>query len=294
MMMLRYVSIGCVLLFLGGCSSTDSTFHETWKSTRSLYHTYLNPPAGIDYEDTGNLNDSECNLSQAMHPVDAALTRLERYMRNQDRPPGPEKVQDLLDRFPWVNGVVALSKDCEVMARAPDVSLKEIDFTGMCADEPDRDLRARIAATPLGPEILLGAPIYQGLDFKGYYTVHFDIRMLGESFAQAQAMSIVSPPEVLWRGERSGGAAGARGDWENVIRSSVSGSTSASGDTYYWICRFLGGMPLIFITPQAVQGDVALAETSDAGTMEVAPRTAGQDSGQDSGEDAGSSASADL
>ena len=74
------------LVFIGGCS----TFDSTWKSTKAFYGEYINPPAQIDYDDKGVLNDAETTLASRMVGIDIQLEQLERYLQNSDKPPtGP-------------------------------------------------------------------------------------------------------------------------------------------------------------------------------------------------------------
>ena len=76
------------LVFIGGCS----TFGSTWKSTKAFYGEYINPPAQIDYDDKGVLNDAETTLASRMVGIDIQLEQLERYLQNSDKPPTGESV----------------------------------------------------------------------------------------------------------------------------------------------------------------------------------------------------------
>ena len=93
------------LVFIGGCS----TFDSTWKSTKAFYGEYINPPAQIDYDDKGVLNDAETMLASRMVGIDIQLEQLERYLQNSDKPPTGESVAVLFHRFPWLSGLAALS-----------------------------------------------------------------------------------------------------------------------------------------------------------------------------------------
>ena len=76
------------LVFIGGCS----TFDSTWKSTKAFYGEYINPPAQIDYDDKGVLNDAETTLASRMVGIDIQLEQLERYLQNSDKPPTGESL----------------------------------------------------------------------------------------------------------------------------------------------------------------------------------------------------------
>lgn len=265
--MFRYGALACLscgLLFLGGCGE-NASLHETWKSTKGMYYTYVNPPASIDYDDAGDLSTSEANLAANMRPVDAELTRFERYMMNQDKPPSPERVEQLFGRFRWVNGVVALSPEGEVLAQEPPTALKTLDYQLIVAAEKakERDPRAAVQFTELGPELILGVPIFNGGELQGYYAANFDIRVLLAAAPDPESMSIVTPEGVLWAGSQSGGASAAEADWGKLTRNKVGGSISSGGGRYYWLCRYFAGEPLVFIAPETSEKP-RLASHTDA------------------------------
>ena len=241
------IALGFLLLLLSGCG--DSSMHETWKGTKKLYYEYLNPPASIDYDDSGDLDDSEALLGRNMQIVDAKLTRFERYMMNQDRPPSQESVNELFDRFRWVSGVAAISVDGEILAQQPE-NIKQINFASLLEVEPitPRGLRAAVQTTPFGPEILLAAPVYQGTELQGLFIAHFDIRLLLDGVPNPGNLVITSSQGVLWPGVFGGIPLDGEG-WAEVVRKDSSGVLSGGHGKFYWMSRYLGNLPIIFGSP---------------------------------------------
>jgi hypothetical protein len=244
----RYGLIGCLcggLLFLGGCGGP---IHNTWKSARGFYYAYFNPPASINYADAGNLNASQARLAHAIRPIDVELMRFERYMLNQDKPPSPERVDALFERFGWVNGVAALSPGGEVLAQEPPASLKPLDFMAFAAIKAanPQGLRGDVQTTPLGPEVLLGVPVFNSSELKGYYVAHFDMQMLVDRSPDPDSLIIMSPQGMLWGGPNAADTGVARQEWSKVVKKRIAGRLGG----YYWICRYFGGVPLIFASPE--------------------------------------------
>ena len=154
------------LVLLGGCSTWDST----WKTTKALYGEYLNPPAKINYEDKGVLNDAETRLASRMVGIDIQLEELERYLQNADRPPTGESVAVLFQRFPWLSGLAAVDVSGEVLAQEPPMPMKELDFPKMLEQTSRvglRGVRGLVEDTPLGAEVLAAIPIYSNADLMG-------------------------------------------------------------------------------------------------------------------------------
>ncbi len=251
MLVFRHGAVGvlaCSILLLSGCG--DTSLHDTWKGTKKVYYEYVNPPASIDYDDSGDLDDSESLLARNMQVVDTTLTRFERYMMNQDKPPTQDEVNALLERFRWVSGVVALSAEGEILAQQPAGNIKKLDFKPLLEVKPlrPRDLRGMVQITDFGPEVLLGAPVYNGTELQGLYIAHFDIRMLLDGVPDPGNLVITSPQGVLWPGV-FGGTPLEGQDWAEVVKHSTSGTVSDGQGKFYWMCRYLGGLPLIFASP---------------------------------------------
>ena len=188
------------LVFIGGCS----TFDSTWKSTKAFYGEYINPPAQIDYDDKGVLNDAETTLASRMVGIDIQLEQLERYLQNSDKPPTGESVAVLFHRFPWLSGLAAVDADGMVLAQEPPAAMKELDFAKMLEQKARgnelRGLRGLVEDTPLGPEVLTGIPIYSGSEMLGLLVAHFDMRSLLTYTSGAEDLVVLAPQGVLWPG----------------------------------------------------------------------------------------------
>ena len=142
----------------------------------------MNPPAQIDYDDKGVLNDAETDARPSrMVGIDIQLEQLERYLQNSDKPPTGESVAVLFHRFPWLSGLAAVDANGMVLAQEPPAAMKELDFAKMLEQKARgnelRGLRGLVEDTPLGPEVLTGIPIYSGSEMLNI-VAHFDMRSL--------------------------------------------------------------------------------------------------------------------
>ena len=213
------------LVFIGGCSSFDST----WKSTKAFYGEYINPPAQIDYDDKGVLNDAETTLASRMVGIDIQLEQLERYLQNSDKPPTGESVAVLFHRFPWLSGLAAVDANGMVLAQEPPAAMKELDFAKMLEQKARgnelRGLRGLVEDTPLGPEVLTGIPIYSGSEMLGLLVAHFDMRSLLTYTSGAEDLVVLAPQGVLWPGRFEVDATPLTGqDWSELTKDSTHGT----------------------------------------------------------------------
>ncbi|MBD5553386.1 MAG: hypothetical protein HDQ44_03510 [Desulfovibrio sp.] len=254
--MLNKIPGNCFLLFLAvsvaGCSSWQPT-KNVWKGTKGLWNTYVSPPASVDYDDKGDLPEAAKTLSQALMNVDLELGKLERTMQNGDKPPTQDWLNDLFARYPWLNGFAGVKYDGQILGQQPPDSMKQLDFIPLLYEDKKQSshaLRADVQPGPLGPEVMLAAPLYDGVDFLGIVVAYFDMRSLMRFSSAADDIVVLTPGALLWPGRYQFSATPLAGvDWSKVVRESTVGTCSNSTGSFFYMVRYLGNLPLIFATP---------------------------------------------
>ncbi len=250
---LRSVLILALGLAICACSSYQPT-KEVWKTTKGLWNTYVSPAARVDYEEKGELSPQARALSTAMIGIDRQLGNLERTMQNADRPPTREWLSRFLSSFPWISGFAGVKYDGTILGQEPPESLKELDFNGLLYEDRkqnSRALRADVQPSPLGPEVMLAAPLYDGMDFLGLVVAYFDMRNLMQYAKDPKDIVILCPTALLWPGKYEFTATPlASTDWSKVVTESTYGTCTNSSGTFFYMVRYLGNLPLIFATPE--------------------------------------------
>lgn len=241
-----------VLAVATACSSFQPT-KNVWKGTKGLWYTYVSPPAHVDYDDKGSLSPESHALATAIMGIDVELGRLERAMQNADRPPTQEWLTDLFARFPWLNGFAGVKYDGTILGQEPPDSLKQLDFIPLLYEDKkqnSRALRADAQPSPLGPEILLAAPLYDGMDFLGIVVAYFDMRSLMRFSKNPEDIVALAPGALLWPGKYDFAATPLAGvDWEKATRESSAGTCSNSTGQFVYLVRYLGNLPIVFAIP---------------------------------------------
>lgn len=253
------------LLLICGCSYYQPT-KNVWKSTKGLWNEYVSPPAHVDYDDKGGLSAEAEALSKIMMPVDTRLTRLERVMQNADKPPTQEWLGNFMQQFPWVDGFAGVKYDGVILGQYPPDSLKELDFNPLLYEDKrqsSRALRGDVQPSPLGPEIMLATPLYDGVDFLGIVVAYFEMRSLMRFAENADDVVVLCPTALLWPGKYDFAATPLAGvDWQRVVRESAAGTCSNATGSFFYLVRYLGNLPLVFAIPEkgdfpAGNGDLA-------------------------------------
>lgn len=236
-----------------GCSSFQTT-KNVWKGTKGLWATYVSPPASVDYEEKGDLPPEAMTLSKAMLGIDVELGKLERVMQNADRPPTMEWLNRLFETFPWINGFAGVKYDGTILGQQPPDSLKDLDFNYLLYEDKrqkSRALRADVQPSPMGPEIMLATPLYDGVDFLGIVVAYFDMRSLMSFSERPQDMVVLCPTALLWPGEYEFAATPLAGvDWSKVVRESAAGTCTNVNGSFFYMVRYLGNLPLVFAVPE--------------------------------------------
>lgn len=244
----------CFLLLMAvslasGCSSYQPT-KNAWKSTKGFWNTYVSPPASVDYEEKGDLSPRALALTNSMMGIDVELGRLERVMLNADKPPTREWIASFFASFPWISGFAGVKYDGTILGQEPATSMKELDFIPLLYEDKkqnSRALRADVQNTPLGPEVLLAAPLYDGVDFLGVVAAYFDMRMLMQYSSSPENLVILTPQALLWPGKYDFAATPLAGvDWAEATGKSSSGTCSNATGSFYYMVRYLGNLPLVF------------------------------------------------
>ena len=250
---LRALALAAALSLLAGCNAYQPT-KDVWKGTKSLWNTYVSTPAVVDYEEKGELSPHALVLSNSMMGIDVELGRLERVMLNADRPPTREWINNFFAMFPWVNGFAGVKYDGVILGQEPAQSLKQLDFIPLLYEDRkqgSRALRGDVQLSPLGPEVLLAAPIYDGVDFLGVVAVYFDMRSLMQFSQTPEDIVILTPYALLWPGRYDFAATPLAGvDWATVVAQSSSGTCSNATGSFYYLVRYLGNLPLVFAVPE--------------------------------------------
>lgn len=236
-------------LALCACSSYQPT-KNAWKTTKDLWYTYVSVPAKVDYSEKGDLSPRAMALSTCMMGIDVELSRFERTMMNADRAPTREWLDKLFADYPWVSGFAGIKYDGTLLGHEPGPSLKNLDFIPLLYEDKkqnSRALRGYVQQSPLGPEVMLAAPLYDGVDFLGVVVAHFDMRALSKFSSSPEDLVILSPTALLWPGKYDFAATPLAGvDWETVARKSTSGTCTNDRGSFYYQVRYLGNLPLVF------------------------------------------------
>ncbi len=245
----RFIALLAAASLAAGCSSYQPT-KNVWKTTKNFWYTYVSPPAEVDYGEKGNLSPRALALTTCMMGIDVELGKLERLMLNADKPPTREWLDSVFNEYPWINGVAGIKYDGTVIGQEPAASLKQIDYIPLLYEDKkqsSRALRADVQASPLGPEVVLASPLYDGITFLGLVAVHFDMRNLMRYAASPEDIVILSPLGLLWAGRfdyASTPLAGVR--WDEAVQRSSSGTCSNQAGSFYYMVRYFGNLPLVF------------------------------------------------
>ncbi len=282
----RFFLLGlCSLFFLAGCTTVD----DAWEFTSKQYRTYLNKPAALDWEDTGDSAEYELTLGRAVIAVDSQLAELLKAMENSDRRPDENWVMTMLNRFPWLSGLAITDEAGNALIRIPDNFMKPFDVAPLVEDDPKQkisDLRAYVQQNPLGAEIYVAKPVYRDGVLSRMVVVHFDMRSLLAGSPNPGSFMIASPEGVIWPGSfKAESTPVVSENWSETLLDETSGVIGNEGAKFFWTTRYLGNLPLIYAIPidasKVERNEENLYELDQVDHLRIDPNTAGIELGQD-------------
>ncbi|MEF3697600.1 hypothetical protein [Desulfolutivibrio sp.] len=252
-----------------GLASGCSTARNTWKDTKKLYKEYVDTDPTIDLTDEGITDPALQKLARLFGPVDQRLEMFIRVYYTQDNPPEAEWCEQLLRDFPWLSGVAVVNKDGSIRMQQPLIAMRPLEF-GPILDNENRYTKRGLAATAsvddMGPIIYVGAPFFENNEYAGAIVSWFEPRNIVEASPAPDELIMLQPEAVLWPAASSGEGAGQgflSANWAEVLKTEVQGEIQAGGGRYVWQSRYIGQMPILYLT-QAPAGNEAKAEKAAA------------------------------
>ncbi|WP_316900910.1 hypothetical protein [Pseudodesulfovibrio indicus] len=234
---------------LGGCSVWDSTAEytkETWRTTKD----FVDPPPRIDTDSYQFTNPNQEKLAKLISPVDGPLTSLIRFVDDTDTLPDIEWLDLLMARFPWVDRVLVTDEAGTIIFMQPELPVKRISqplvFEGVWRE---LSLITVVDYSDLGPEMYIGRPYYEDIDFSGLIGVGFDPRSLLRLCPDPKELVLIHPGNRVWSlGADVDEAALLAIDWEEKLKNEVFGQVQAGNRYYTWLSRYVGRDQYIYAT----------------------------------------------
>ncbi|MDR1359703.1 MAG: hypothetical protein LBJ82_01880, partial [Deltaproteobacteria bacterium] len=246
-----------------GCTYNQH-LKDAWKYSNRQFRAYVNTPAVIDMEATGDCEAYELALGESVLTMDDQLQRFVRAMENGDRNPDQNWVLGIMRRFPWLSGVALVDAAGQPLARYPEYFIKEFDVTPLLEADPKQNLsalRAYVQQSPFGPEVYLAHPVFSNGDLRGLVVAYFDPRALAGLSEEADQFMLASPAGVIWGGQfDAANTPVGQVDWEEMLARRSRGLLGSSENRFFWTTRYVGNMPLVYaISTNAVDRQMAPA-----------------------------------
>ncbi|MEZ0575010.1 hypothetical protein ACQ0P8_03150 [Halodesulfovibrio aestuarii] len=242
------VALCALLVLLTGCKQS---VNNTWRETKGYYNTYLNTPAELEFAEV-DVEAAEDNLAAMYTPIGEELEKFVRVIDAKDVFPDLAWVDATMKRFPWLSGIAVVNLEGNVLMQRPSVSMKPLNFAPLLDENKDygfRALRGYVDETPLGNEAYVAMPFFVDNEMKGLVVAHFDARNLVELSPNPEELVVLSGKKMLWSGKYNFESTPfAQINWEEMLSEESHGVFEESGNSYTWLVRYVGNIPMIFGT----------------------------------------------
>lgn len=244
-----------VCLLLSACSNGWQKAKKAYKESVGVYTEYVNTNPSIDLKEQVSASPEEEKLASLFSPVDKKLQELVRFLDAQDTPPPQWWFEEINQKFSWINGLLVVTKEGEVVKEQPKSQVKQIDpvvFFERDIDWTEKQLVSFTVQTPLGPEMFVAGPFFEANEWKGILAVHFDPRTLAALSPNPDDLLFFQADKILWPGKfNSEAQVLLKENWTALLKNKVSGDIEAKGSEFYWVARYIGRNRLIYAVPKA-------------------------------------------
>lgn len=250
-----------VLALMAGCS----TWNKTVETTHGVYKSYVNVDPEIDLDKEADCAPSERVLAQAFTPVDAQLHQLLRQMETQESFPSDDWLASQMGRFSWLNGIVVIDRQGEVVHRYPEQPVKQITTDFVRNDQGDwaeRQNRLLVQDNSLGAECCLTQPFFKDNVWQGLIVAHFDPRSLAGQSPLSTRLLFFTPQELLWAGPALTPEAVLSPSWQEILADNVAGELEHNGREIVWTARYIGPDPVLYAVTSRDQATAQAEETA--------------------------------
>lgn len=241
------LAILCLLAFiLSGCGQA----RDLWSKTTGYYEAHIDPKPEINLERGSGLSKKETHLAVQFSAMDQELELLLRTLAPQDTFPSQTWFTGTLNRFPWLNAILAVDTQGRPLAQHPEASLKPIQVEPLLDREWSiikRGLQGFVQETPLGLELIIAGPFFRDGIWQGLIVAHFDPRSLISLAPDPESLVLFAPGQLLWTGlDDSTSRRIVDAPWEDILRNRIQGRGTTDTEAYAWLSRPLGDLRLVY------------------------------------------------
>ena len=220
------------LLTAYGCTGVGEMRDRYWPTGPSEYQLEMNRK---------DINSQEQKLANSIYPVDTQLSLLLRRLSLRDTYPAQNWKEELSMDFPWLNGIVIINTEGDILSAHPREGIKRLEFDVLFPrglDLPQGKTMLAVEDTVLGPEVLIAVPVYRDFQVDALIIAHFDPRSFISRSADPEKLVLVAADQVIWTGgQKEIGSRLENIDWQEKTRRRISGKIKLEGDEFFWFAR---------------------------------------------------------
>ncbi|EFI33966.1 hypothetical protein Dthio_PD1305 [Desulfonatronospira thiodismutans ASO3-1] len=231
-----------LILLTPGCGGITELRDRYWPTGPSEYEMKVSDK---------DMDRLQLELVQNIYPVDTELSMLLRRLSVQDDYPPLQWKENLVQDFPWLNGIAVLDTEKNVQAEHPRDGIKQLEYSPLfprALELPLGQTMLAVEDTPLGPEILLASAVYRDFEIEGLTVVHFDPRSFIADSADPDEIVIICREKVVWPGQYQDLKEEMNEvEWGELTRKKISGTIEVDNSRFFWFARSVGQDWLIYL-----------------------------------------------
>ncbi len=230
-----------LFLFVSGCGG------------QGIRHGYeeLVWPKDLELEKESRLPPAQRVMAEAVYSMDERLSSLLQELDAFTVRAGEEEVKSIEREFPWLEGVAVITAQGEVRHAYPEGKVATFSWQELNEQSMQREER-RLYALPLDQIspglVFVLRPLYTGGQRWGTAVAYFRMDALVSLSPRSRELVVLRPDRVLWSGnyEEESRILADRA-WQERLKSRVRGRIAAEGKEFFWVSRYIGQKPFIYL-----------------------------------------------
>ncbi len=222
---------------------------QTWSKIRQFYESqFYSSQVELEYE-TG-MDQAEERAAILFAQVDQKLDPLLQELELQEDWPADNWADRLYEAHPWLSGVQVMDTQGQVQQGAQDQDLPWDRQNILKLHDNWQDQNMEFAVFPSGNStwMTIIRPCMQENEWQGLLLAFFRIDSLFRQSSQPQDILLLSRQKVLWPGGYPDRAQELlETGFTQRLKHQSHGEVEVSGLDFYWIARYVGSEPLLYL-----------------------------------------------
>lgn len=216
---------------------------QAWHKTKQAFDERFYPEE-VELDQELDWPEAELEAARLFAHADQGLQELLQELEVREDPPEPGWAEDMLQKQPWLQGLLVLDRQGELkQGNKPQDLPQEVLLKPLEKEEDwqEQDLRLLLQKVQEQTWMILLRPYQQGRQWQGLIMACFRPKDLLQGVDRPGEIILLGQDQVLWSGDYPQAAQMAlEKDLPGQLQDRAYGEIEAAGQEFFWLARYVG------------------------------------------------------